>query len=211
MGTRDKIKKTAQNLFAQRGYDGVSVREIASQAGVNISAVSYHFGGKEQLLRDVMREGLVDFRSTISEIGDEALPLKDKIELLLDAFLEFLHRKDSVSRIMFFELSMGGGRIPDIVGEHFSWVTSKFSSLLQDGVQRGEIRVTDELLTTLQFVSLPVHLTYARPIVEMMRGQQGYSRDFLKQVTRHITDVMFHGLSTQNAQAAGSPDEMKHK
>ncbi|MBI2712701.1 MAG: TetR/AcrR family transcriptional regulator [Bdellovibrio sp.] len=47
--TREKLIKAAKNLFAERGYDGTSVKEIAKAAKVNISLISYHFDGKEGL------------------------------------------------------------------------------------------------------------------------------------------------------------------
>lgn len=48
-GTRERILDTAECLFAEQGY-GASLREITSSAGVNLAAVNYHFGSKEELL-----------------------------------------------------------------------------------------------------------------------------------------------------------------
>jgi AcrR family transcriptional regulator len=201
MSTREKIKEEALKLFAERGFDGVSVRDIARAADANVSAVSYHFGGKEELLREVVSDGLAAFRAVLSSIGGEDLPLKNKVERLLEAFLFFLQKEDSVSRIIFSELSMGGDRLPDLAEEHFRLVMSMFSDMLRRGVESGEIRDTDATLTMMQFVSMPVHLVYARPIVEMMRGKKGYSNAFIKQVVRHTVDVMFNGIAAQKTTA----------
>ena len=54
-GTRDRILKTAERLFAERGFNGVSVRELASAANVNIASIGYHFRNKEGLLAEVYR------------------------------------------------------------------------------------------------------------------------------------------------------------
>src|SRR5271169_6678602 len=54
-GTRDRILKTAERLFAARGFNGVSVRELASAANVNIASIGYHFRSKEGLLAEVYR------------------------------------------------------------------------------------------------------------------------------------------------------------
>jgi AcrR family transcriptional regulator len=48
--TRERIFLAAERLFAQRGFDGVSVRDIVEAAQVNLAAVSYHFGSKSELL-----------------------------------------------------------------------------------------------------------------------------------------------------------------
>jgi AcrR family transcriptional regulator len=54
-GTRERILKTAERLFARRGFDGVSVRELAGAANVNIASIGYHFHSKEGLLAEVYR------------------------------------------------------------------------------------------------------------------------------------------------------------
>jgi AcrR family transcriptional regulator len=54
-GTPDRILKTAERLFAERGFNGVSVRELAAAANVNIASIGYHFRSKEGLLAEVYR------------------------------------------------------------------------------------------------------------------------------------------------------------
>jgi len=51
--TREKLLSSAVQLFAERGFDGVSVRDIANAAGVNSGLVAYYFGGKKKLLSEV--------------------------------------------------------------------------------------------------------------------------------------------------------------
>lgn len=51
--SRIKLMRSAERLFAERGYDGVSVRDISNDAKVNSALVGYHFGGKEGLLKEV--------------------------------------------------------------------------------------------------------------------------------------------------------------
>src|SRR5213080_395686 len=48
--TRQKILQTAEQLFAEQGYAATSLRQIIAKAGVNLAAVHYHFGSKEDLL-----------------------------------------------------------------------------------------------------------------------------------------------------------------
>src|ERR1700686_3157924 len=54
-GTRERILKTAERLFAERGFNGVSVRALAGAANVNIASIGYHFRNKEGLLAQVYR------------------------------------------------------------------------------------------------------------------------------------------------------------
>ncbi|KAB7772844.1 TetR family transcriptional regulator, partial [Xanthomonas sp. LMG 12460] len=53
--TKDRILSAAEELFAQHGFSGTSLRQVTSQADVNIAAVNYHFGSKENLVNEVFR------------------------------------------------------------------------------------------------------------------------------------------------------------
>jgi AcrR family transcriptional regulator len=53
--TRERVMKAAERLFAERGYEGTSVRAIVAKARVNQAAINYHFAGKEGLYREVLR------------------------------------------------------------------------------------------------------------------------------------------------------------
>jgi AcrR family transcriptional regulator len=52
------LLKAALQLFGERGFDAVGIRELATAAGVNIAAINYHFGTKEQLRLEALRHGL---------------------------------------------------------------------------------------------------------------------------------------------------------
>ena len=62
--TRERILKAAERLFAERGYDGTSIRAIVAKARVNQAAINYHFDGKDGLYREVLR---VAFRAMTEE------------------------------------------------------------------------------------------------------------------------------------------------
>jgi AcrR family transcriptional regulator len=56
--TKERILGAAELLFAQRGFDGASLRQLTAAAGVNLAAVNYHFGSKEKLVEQVFRRRL---------------------------------------------------------------------------------------------------------------------------------------------------------
>jgi AcrR family transcriptional regulator len=56
--TRNRLLDEAERLFAERGFEATSVRDITAAAGANLAAVNYHFGGKDKLYREVFRRRL---------------------------------------------------------------------------------------------------------------------------------------------------------
>src|SRR3546814_17714118 len=71
--TREIILDTAEALFARQGHDGTSMRQITSEAGVNLAAVNYHFGSKEALVQAVLKRRL-------AILNQERLRLLDQLE-----------------------------------------------------------------------------------------------------------------------------------
>lgn len=55
MSTRDQILEAAWKLFSEHGFEDVSVRDLTNEAGVNLASVSYHFGGKDGVIQEVIK------------------------------------------------------------------------------------------------------------------------------------------------------------
>jgi AcrR family transcriptional regulator len=72
--TRARLIQAAARLFAENGYRGASVRDICNQAGANPGAVSYHFGGKRQLYRTVLRQAAEELAAATIDDGNPPEP-----------------------------------------------------------------------------------------------------------------------------------------
>jgi AcrR family transcriptional regulator len=86
--TRERIMKAAERLFADRGYDGTSIRAIVAKARVNQAAINYHFEGKDGLYREVLR---VAFRAMTEHQLVHAEEAKDMSREA--ALAEFIRRQ----------------------------------------------------------------------------------------------------------------------
>ncbi|HKQ62270.1 MAG TPA: TetR family transcriptional regulator [Candidatus Polarisedimenticolaceae bacterium] len=108
-GAPERLLEAAERLFAERGFDGASVRDLTAEAGVNIAAVNYHFGGKENLYRQMMlrrAQELSDRRlaavRAIAARPRSQVVLEDLLRAFALAFLEPLAEPTRGSR--FFRL-----------------------------------------------------------------------------------------------------------
>jgi AcrR family transcriptional regulator len=70
--TRERILLASQKLFADKGFDATSVRDITTEAGCNVASVNYHFGGKENLY-------LETFRSMVAVLREQRLSVLDEL------------------------------------------------------------------------------------------------------------------------------------
>src|SRR5215467_11401104 len=89
--TRDRILDIAECLFGERGYESTSLRHVIFEAGVNLAAVHYHFGSKEELLDAVVLRGAtplnVERIAWLDRYENEAAPGPVAIEKVLQAIL----------------------------------------------------------------------------------------------------------------------------
>lgn len=103
---REHILNVAEELFAEKGFDGTSVRDIAQLAGVNLAMISYYFGSKEKLL-----ESLIELRAgyaygILDELNkDETLSPWDKIDRLVDFYVDRIVHNMRFHTIMWQESS----------------------------------------------------------------------------------------------------------
>lgn len=94
--TRERILDAAEQLFADRGYDGASIRDVASKAGLQIHSIGYHFGPKESLFDMVVgrraeimtrlrRDALQDARD---RAGKGSIPVSDLVRSYVSPFIK---------------------------------------------------------------------------------------------------------------------------
>ncbi|MES2997594.1 MAG: TetR family transcriptional regulator [Verrucomicrobiota bacterium] len=155
------LLEAAEELFATKGFDLVSVRDITKAAKANVAAVNYHFGGREELI------SLVVMRYVIP-VNDERLARLDALEkkhagkvvpleLLLDAFTRPLVeavRKSELSERLFCRLM---GRILSMPNESIPAPVLEQLRTLSERFQKAFSRVlpevtTEELLWRIHFV-----------------------------------------------------------
>ena len=144
--TKSKILDTAEKLIGDHGYSGTTLRQIIAAAGVNLAAIHYHFGTKEELLDELIlrkagpvnAERLARMQSLETAAGTAALD----VESLLEAFL--LPMADAADRDPQFVRLMGRmmseGLLPIIVQKHFHVVSARFAGSLR----RALLALSDE-------------------------------------------------------------------
>lgn len=87
--TKDRILGAAEELFAQYGFAGTSLRQVTTRADVNIAAVNYHFGSKENLVNEVFRRRMDDMTALrLSQLKTALEQHPGELRPVLAAFVE---------------------------------------------------------------------------------------------------------------------------
>lgn len=87
---REKLIQAAESLFAQKGFDAVSLREITLEAGMNVASVNYHFGSKEKLIEEIITQHIHFLSQERLRLLDEYSQTEEiiPIEKILYSFME---------------------------------------------------------------------------------------------------------------------------
>jgi AcrR family transcriptional regulator len=145
---REHILIVAEELFAEKGFDGTSVRDIAQQAGVNLAMISYYFGSKEKLL-----ESLVEFRAgyaygILEELNkDQSLSPWDKIDRLVDFYVDRILNNLRFHNIMYQESSTRSEDIKNKTVAIKMRNLEQITKIITDGQQKKLFRQVDIPMT----------------------------------------------------------------
>ncbi|AVR44000.1 TetR family transcriptional regulator [Christiangramia fulva] len=100
-----QILEVAEKLFAENGFDGTSVRQIAGHADINVAMISYYFGSKEKLLAALLLYRTSDFRIQIESVLSEEMGYLEKVDAIVELIIRRIHRNRRVYKIIHFEYS----------------------------------------------------------------------------------------------------------
>ena len=99
--TREKLLKIGEKLFSSKGFHGVSVRELAKNAGTNIASIHYHFGDKYGLYEAIFDQYFTGVRVSIEEAQIEKKDLKKQILFLNQIMQNNLRRYPHFARMLY--------------------------------------------------------------------------------------------------------------
>lgn len=100
-----QILEVAETLFAEKGFDGTSIRNIAKEAKINIAMVSYYFGCKESLLHSLIIYRHSDLKLQLENLLQDDLEPIDKINKLIELYINRINNNRGIYRILHFEFS----------------------------------------------------------------------------------------------------------
>jgi TetR/AcrR family transcriptional regulator len=192
--SQETILEAALEAFAQRGYDGVSVRELNRQIGVSHNLVHHYFGSKDALWRAAIDFGLGRVNDTwrLDDLG----PLTDPVEKMkvgLRRFLEVMAHSPSIQQILEYEAAVGGPRL-DYIAERY------VVPFLGPGLARFEettaIEKRDLNLASLALLiasGATAFFTQAA-LARKIGGPDPFSEEGIERHIHTMTTVLFYGV-----------------
>lgn len=193
-GVPGRLLAAASEVFAEKGYDGATVRDVVARAGTNLNSINYHFGGKEQLYAAVMRyqaelaEKAHPRRAARAEPASPrealAVAVEDLLSWLLDpdSLLPALYARELVHPSSAFNLANVG---------------SSQHQALQEAVKAllGPKAAADEIGRCVRSIySQCAYFMFVRKVLPMIDPGFRYSARTVKALASHIVEFSLGGI-----------------
>ena len=189
--TRDKLIEAAGQVFAERGYQAATIRDICRRAGANVAAVNYTFGDKMGLYTEVLRDSVRAAQTAVMRAAlDSSLSPEETIRGVIRARL----------------MSLCGGTRPDwhfrLVMHEFSHPTPAMARVVDEGMRPIYDRVrkavgkilglpADHETTRLSVNSIVGQIlfyTFSQPVLARLQPELKLTPDQLDRIADHIAD-----------------------
>jgi AcrR family transcriptional regulator len=158
--TEKKIKEAAKQLFLQKGYKGVSSRQIAELAGSNTALLNYYFRSKEQLYSIIRSESVQEILATaILLFNDTKTSLSEKIESFVNRYIDIMLANPHLPLFVFSEIQANPDRFISRIGldaAHFR--DSVLFRQMQEQIESAKLSMSPEQIwvNLISFTLLPI-------------------------------------------------------
>jgi AcrR family transcriptional regulator len=184
---RSELTRQAARLFAEQGYHGTSISDLADALGVQKGSLYHHIESKQDLLYEAMRDGAAAFHSALDAIPEDAAPL-EKIRLALRGHLRVVAEQLDVATVFVREWRyLEGERREEIVRERHRY-EERVRALFREGRELGVLRtdLDDATAALLALSAVNWAYTWLRPgfdtngladrfAAQLIDGMRGYN------------------------------------
>jgi AcrR family transcriptional regulator len=184
---RSELTRQAARLFAEKGYHGTSIGDLADAMGVQKGSLYAHIQSKADLLWEVARDGAAAFHEALDTIPDD-LPAAEKVRLALRAHLRVVAEQLDIATVFVREWRyLEGERHDEFLAERRRY-EERFRALFAEGRELGGLRtdLEDETATLLALSAANWAYTWIRPDTDtdeladrffglLLDGMRGYA------------------------------------
>ena len=198
-----QILEIAENLFAEKGFEGASVRDIAENAGINIAMISYYFGSKEKLLEALFAYRFEDAAQKLEKLlQNKALSSMQKMEAMIDYYIDkFLQQRNFHKIMMREQVANERSDISNLISEYKKTNQQRVKKLIHEGQKSCSFHknldvplLTATMVGTISHVVATQH--YYREINGLKDMPEEQFQKLLRRKISHYLKSLFKAILT---------------
>ena len=196
---KTKLIRVAMAMFAERGFDGVTVRDISAQAGVSVGLINHHFGSKEGLREAVDVYFISQFEEVVTEQRPRPEETKSRgLDAIVDWTVDWIGRHigdwDVSKAYMRRALFDGSEWGESLFFRFYQVVRTTVDRADADGRLREDV---DRLWLPLLIMYMELGTLLLEPYVEKVLGRSGFDRELWKRRHRAYVDLIYRGTKPE--------------
>ncbi|MFC1819501.1 TetR/AcrR family transcriptional regulator [Thermodesulfobacteriota bacterium] len=193
-----RIMDAATEIFADAGFAGARVDEIAKRAGVNKAMIYYRIGDKEVLYTEVLHHVFRDTAERIALNIKEGQSPEEKLRMYIRNLIITSELQPHMPSIMMREFSSGGRNLPKVVANDFTRMLDILLNIIKEGWTKGVFIKTNPLIPHMMAVgamvfyraSMPLMEKYFEPLEEIMDLDKQFSKGMVQEIEKLILRAM---------------------
>lgn len=198
---REYILDVAEHLFAEQGFEAVSVREISKAADINIAMISYYFGSKEKMYEEVINRKLLLPVSMRPELEKFEL-YKDKLFALVDIYIKRLFENRQFQNIIFREMAMNQrNAMSEVIVNQLLENFSFMSDIIHQGIKHKEFKKVDVELTVMSIIAIIKMYTsssdMACKILQLNNKDSAFDSKHKNRIRKHLREILSNHLGIE--------------
>jgi AcrR family transcriptional regulator len=194
---KSHITETAMELFAEKGFEGTSIRDIAAKAEVNVAMVNYYFGSKEKLFEYMMIQKAAYTRDVLEEIvNNKKLSEIEKLEQIVDSYVSRLFTNRKFHRIIYHEMMLSQREeLQNAIVNILSPNSIIIKSVIEAGIKKGIFRKVDSSLLIATIIGTINQVLLSKKFCnKLLSKDDDYvpydDPKFKKRVSGHLKDLV---------------------
>jgi len=191
-----QIMESAEKLFAEKGFDGTSVRDISEEAGVNLAMISYYFGSKEKLMESLfLHRGQSITLQLESMLQNKEMSSLQKAYGLIDSYMDKIMRLQCFHKIMSREQMVNAkGTTTKLIHQLKKKNQELVQQLISEGQKKGEFKKNiDVPLLMATLIGTTAHIVTTQHYYRKLNGLEDLSDE---EFERHIKKKLSNHLKT---------------
>lgn len=195
--TRALIMEAAIYLFARKGFDGTTVKDITERAKVNAGSISYHFAGKDSLYKECLEtfgRGRLEVAQRLLQAPSSMEDLRLRLGMFIDEFMACHMEQPDIARVIHRECELDLPVAQDVFKNVFVELFKTLCQFFGTGKAKGYLRSDcDPLVMAGSLFGSILHMTRSDSIAKRFFNLTLKDADYRKQVGAQLLSQFLNG------------------